>query len=86
MKNVWFVGISQTGLGEITEQDQSDVTEVEARDALAFIGGKLMTVHDNGCFDAELPQCLNDALEFGGFFDISFEVGDSLVHITAESS
>lgn len=85
-KNVWFVGISQTGRYEITEQDASDVTEEEARDALALIGGKLITVHDNGCYDAELPKCLHDLMEFNGYFELSFDLGDSHYHINSESS
>lgn len=83
MNDVWLIGISQTAQGEITEQEQEEVTETEAKIALSFIGGYLESSHGNGCYDAKLPQCLSDVLKLNGYFELSFPLGDRYYQINA---
>lgn len=77
-KYTWFVGISLN--------DCDNATIEQARDAMAFIGGKVDTDHGNGCFDVELPKCLNDVMEFNGYISLTFDLGDDFYQINAEQS
>ena len=75
-ENVWFVGISLN--------DYENVTMEEAKKVMAFLGGKVDTDHANGCFDVELPECLDNVMKANGWFSVSFERGDNFYEINAE--
>jgi len=77
--NVWFVGIGLPFEGR-------DATGAEAIDVMSFIKGRVLTDHDNGCFDVELPIVLHNVMESDGWFQVAFDLGDLYFEIMAEQS